>query len=247
MIVLYGSHPGFGLPEVSPYVTKTEVQFKMAGVAYRKQPAAPNQSPKGQVPFIDDGGDIIADSTFIRAHIERKFGIDLDDGLTSLQRAQAWAFERMLENQFGWAMAHARWIISENFEKGPAHFFDAAPPEMREQMRADVRVRVADSLRANGVGRHTPEEILMLADRSLQALSELSGDKPFLFGDRPAGVDATAFALLAAVMTPFFNSPLHKRACEYPSLVAYVDRIMQLYYPEHPWALRSGAHVEQVG
>jgi glutathione S-transferase len=247
MIVLYGSNPNFGLPEASPYVTKTEVQFKMAGVAYRKAPAAPNQSPKGQVPFIDDAGDIIADSTFIRAHVERKFGIDLDDGLTSLERAQAWAFERMLENQFGWAMAHARWIIPENFDKGPAHFFDAAPPEMRDQMRADVRARVADTLRATGVGRHTPDEILMLADRSLRALSELLGDKPFLFGDRPVGVDATAFALLAAAMTPFFASPLQARACAYPNLVAYVDRIMRLYYPEHAWDVRSGAHVEEVG
>jgi glutathione S-transferase len=75
----------------------------------------------------------------------------------------------------------------------------------------------------------------------------LLGDKPFLFGDRPVGVDATAFALLAAAMTPFFASPLQARACAYPNLVAYVDRIMRLYYPEHAWDVRSGAHVEEVG
>lgn len=247
MIVLYGSRPDFGLPEVSPYVTKTEVQFKMAGIAYRKEAAAPSQSPKGQVPFIDDDGDIIADSTFIRAYVERKFGIDLDDGLSGAERAQAWAVERMLENHFGWAMAHARWIIPENFDKGPANFFNVAPPEMRDQLRNEVRVRVADALRAVGVGRHTPDEILMLADRSLGALSEILGDKPFLFGERPVGVDATAFALLAAVMTPFFNSPLRERACEYANLVAYVNRIMALYYPEHAWIVRSRAHVEEVG
>jgi hypothetical protein len=37
---------GFGLPELSPYVTKTEVQLKMAGVAYRKEQAAPDASPQ---------------------------------------------------------------------------------------------------------------------------------------------------------------------------------------------------------
>jgi hypothetical protein len=69
MIVLFGFGAGFGLPEISPFVTKTEVQLKMAGLVYRKQRAMPPSSPKGQLPFIDDGGQLIADSTFIRAHL----------------------------------------------------------------------------------------------------------------------------------------------------------------------------------
>lgn len=45
MIILYGFGEGFGLPEVSPFVTKTEVQLKMAGLAYRKVFALPDSSP----------------------------------------------------------------------------------------------------------------------------------------------------------------------------------------------------------
>ena len=70
MITLYGFGAGFGLPEISPFVTKTEVQLKMAGLAYRKDRARPPASPKGQLPYIDDAGARIADSTFIRAHLE---------------------------------------------------------------------------------------------------------------------------------------------------------------------------------
>jgi hypothetical protein len=68
MITLYGFGTGFGLPEISPFVTKTEVQLKMAGLSYRKERAMPPASPKGQLPFIEDEGQAIADSTFIRAH-----------------------------------------------------------------------------------------------------------------------------------------------------------------------------------
>jgi hypothetical protein len=45
MIILYGFGSGFGLPEISPFVTKTEVQLKMAGLLYRKERARPTASP----------------------------------------------------------------------------------------------------------------------------------------------------------------------------------------------------------
>ena len=54
MITLYGFGEGFGLPEISPFVTKTELQLKMAGLGYRKERAKPPASPKGQLPYIVD-------------------------------------------------------------------------------------------------------------------------------------------------------------------------------------------------
>src|ERR1700751_1389373 len=104
MITLYGFGAGFGLPEISPFVTKSEVQLKMAGLAYRKQRAMPPASPKGQLPFIEAKGQNIADSTFTRAHIERKYGFDFDTGLDLQERARAWAFERMIEHHIYFAL-----------------------------------------------------------------------------------------------------------------------------------------------
>ena len=83
VITLYGFGAGFGLPEISPFVTKTEVQLKMAGLAYRKEKAMPPASPKGQLPYIVDEAESIANSTFIRAHIEGKYGFDFDAPLES--------------------------------------------------------------------------------------------------------------------------------------------------------------------
>ena len=52
-IILFGGGPGFGLPEVSPYVTKTLVQLRMAGLEFVFETARPEDSPKGQIPFIE--------------------------------------------------------------------------------------------------------------------------------------------------------------------------------------------------
>ena len=235
MITLYGFGAGFGLPEISPFVTKTEVQLKMAGLTYRKERAMPPASPKGQLPFIEDDGVPVADSTFIRAHIERKYGFDFDDGLDRAARAQAWAFERMIEHHLYWALVGARWVDADNFAKGPAHFFDGAPEHRREKLREDAQFRVAENYLLSGLGRHAPDDDVDLAVRSLLALSVQLGDKTYLMGDKPCGTDATAFGALAGVLTPFFSSTLRQRAEEFGNLTAYVDRMMLRYFPEFAW------------
>jgi glutathione S-transferase len=236
MITLYGFGPGFGLPEISPFVTKTEVQLKMAGLDYRKEKARPTASPKGQLPYIEDDGEAIADSTFIRAHIEGKYGFDFDAPISLQARAQAWAFERMIEHHLYWAMVGARWVDAENFTKGPAHFFDGAPEHLRDKLREDAQFRVAENYLLSGLGRHAPDEDVDLAVRSLLALSVQLGDKPYLMGDTPCGTDATAFGALAGILTPFFVSPLRQRAERFGNLTAYVDRMMLQYYPEFAWS-----------
>lgn len=150
MIVLYGFGEGFGLPEKSPFVTKTEVQLKMAGLAYRKDKAMPPSSPKGQLPFIRDGEEAIADSTFIRAHIEGKYGFDFDAPFNLQQRAQAWAFERMIEHHVYWGLIGARWIDAGNFAKGPAHFFVA---ELDDDRRLG-ECRIDNNKRSERCSRH---------------------------------------------------------------------------------------------
>ena len=238
-IVLYGSGQSFGLPQTSAYVTKCEVQLKMAGLPYTGVPATPMEAPKGQIPWIEQGDRVVADSTFIRAFIEEAHGIDLDAGLTPVERAQAWAIERMVENQLSWCSAWFRYKDGRNFEKGPGRWFDALPAEQRDAMLNYLRTAVDTNLKAVGVGRHAPDEIVMLGVKSLSALSVILGDKPFLFGDRPTGTDATVFAILANILTPFFDCPLRREAEGYANLVAYVDRMMARFYPEFAWKVEE--------
>jgi glutathione S-transferase len=126
-------------------------------------------------------------------------------------------------------------VNPENFAKGPAHFFDGAPAHIREKLREDAQFRVAENYLISGLGRHAPEEDVDLAIRSLLALSVQLGDKTYLLGDTPCGADATAFGIVAGILTPFFASPLRERAQQFGNLVVYVDRMMGHYYPDFAW------------
>lgn len=235
-ITLYATRPGFGMPETSPFVIKTEVQLKMAGLAYARESTTPPQAPKGKVPYMLDAGEVVCDSTFIRTHIERKYGVDLDEGLDARQRAESWTIERMLEDHLYFAMVWFRWIVPENFAKGPANFANGAPEEQREQLRREMQTRRDADLRSHGIGRHAAAEIAALGVRSIDAVATLLGDRPYLMGERMSAVDATAFAMLASILTPFFDTPLRDAVVGRPNLVAYVNKLMRQYYPEHAWA-----------
>jgi glutathione S-transferase len=115
MITLASFGPAFGLPDPSPFVTKTEVLLKMSGLPFEKRAIGMRKAPKGKLPYIEDDGRVIADSTFIRLHLERKYRVDFDRGLTSAQKGTAWAVEKMLEDHLYWIIVNARWLNDENF------------------------------------------------------------------------------------------------------------------------------------
>ena len=230
MITLYTFGPMFGLPEGSPFVTKAMLLLKMAGLAYIEDRKGYGKAPKGKLPYIDDNGEKIADSTFIRLHIEKKYGFDYDSGLTEEQKAIGWAAEKMCEDHLYWLVLADRWLIAENFDKGPAHFFDSVPAPIRPLVRAMVRRKVRGAAREQGLYRHSPEERRELGRRGVGALSALIGDKPFLFGDKPHGADATLGAFLLGALCPLFDSPIRKEAERLPNLPAYADRIRTAYF-----------------
>lgn len=233
MITLYGFGPAFGLPAASPFAIKTDLQLKMSGLPYAYgEGGVPQNGPKGKIPYIEDDGERIGDSTFIRDHLEKKYSVDFDAGLTVEQRARAWAVERMLEDHLYWAMVQERWMDDGNFTKGPSHFFDRLPEAMRESVRRETRERVKAALHAHGLGRHSRAQIVELGARSLASLAVQIGDKPYLMGDKPCGADATAFAFAASVLTPYFAGPLRDAACLYPNLLSYTGRLMGQYYPQ---------------
>jgi glutathione S-transferase len=232
MITLYLFGPNFGLPDPSPFVLKTTVQIKMAGLPYRTTIGQLPEAPKGKLPYIVDGDVTLGDSTLIRAYLEQKSGIDLDHGLDARQRALGWAVERMLEDHLYWALLQHRWIDADNFARGPAHFFDGAPEAVREELRADARQRVRERLHGHGLGRHSPAEIAELGARSLASLGTLLGERPYLFGDEPKAADATAFCMIASAAAPIFTGPLVDAVQSDRRLMAYRDRMLQRFYPD---------------
>jgi len=232
MITLYTFGPYFDLPDASPFVMKAEVLLQMANLPYETNTGGFNKAPKGKLPYITDDGEIIADSTLIRLHIERKYGFDFDAGLSRRDRGIAWALEKMCEDHLYWPGLHARWMEDANFNKGPRRFFDSAPAPLRPFVVAMVRRQVRRNLWGHGMGRHTTAEMDALAARDIDAIADVLADTAYLMGERPCGADATIFPMMAHALCPLFDTAIRTRAEQHPNLVAYTDRLMTQYFPE---------------
>ncbi|KAI1329984.1 hypothetical protein F5Y16DRAFT_396850 [Xylariaceae sp. FL0255] len=237
-IVLYGAPPSFGLPCLSPYVMKSWVQLKMMGLDFTVDDhsivamMAEGKLRKGRMPVIMDGDTLVEDSHFIRLYLEKKYGKDLDEGLSDLQKATAWSAERTAEDSLHYAINYQLWFVDKNFEIGAAHFFDALPVEIRDSVLQAQRKKQLDHLYAQGISRHSPDEILDIVQRGYSALSQLLGHKDFLLGDRPYGSDASIFGQLATAMCEHFNTPLRHAILSHPNLVRYHDRMMRMFFPD---------------
>jgi glutathione S-transferase len=230
MITLYTFGPYFGLPDGSPFVTKAMLLLKFAGLEYSEDRGGYGKAPKGKLPYINDDGLIVADSTFIRFHIEKKYGFDFDAGVTPEQRAVAWAAEKMCEEHLYFVLVATRWLNDANFAKGPAQFFKTVPMPLRPIVQSLVARKVAKTLKIQGFGRHTRAERDALAIADINALASLLGDKAFLMGEKPCGADATVFAFVASFLTPVFDTRIRTAAERHPNLAAYSDRITRLYF-----------------
>lgn len=232
-VKIYGFGPAPGLPDLSPFVIKAMTLLKMAGADYVVDTTGFRKAPKGKLPYIEDNGVVVADSTFIRFHLEKSRGVDFDAGLSPAQRAQGWAIEKMCEDHLLWIIARLRWRDDANFARGIGLFFDRIlPAPIRAPAKWTIRRQIVKRLWQMGVGRFTDAELSILGARDVEALATLIGDKPFLMGEVPCAADAAVFAMLNLLMDEATTSPTRDAAMAAPNLVAYRDRMMARFFPE---------------
>ncbi|MGJ0506219.1 MAG: glutathione S-transferase C-terminal domain-containing protein [Methylocystis sp.] len=232
MLKIYGFGPAPGLPDLSPYVLKAMTLLKMAGVDYVVDTTGFRRAPKGKLPYIEDDGVIVADSTFIRFHLEKTRGVDFDAGLSPVERAQSWAIEKLCEDHLSSIVALHRWRDEENFRTGIGAFFDKMlPAPLRAPAKWIARRGILKRLWRQGIGRFNDAELGVLGQRDVDALATLLGDKPFLMGANPCAADAAVFAALTLLMDPATVSATRDAALSRPNLVAYRDRMMGRYFP----------------
>ena len=156
MITLYTFGPAWGLPDPSPFVTKAIVLLKMSGLPFETDTSGFRKAPRGKLPYIRDGGEIVSDSTLIRLHLEQRHNIDFERGLTPEQRGVAWAAEKMCEDHLYWLWCRRAGSTPAISSEALCAFSMRCPRRSGLLLPGWSAARSAAALHGQGSGRYSP-------------------------------------------------------------------------------------------
>jgi glutathione S-transferase len=236
-----------GVPNLSPFCCKLETWLRIAGVPYEVVDTPdPRKGPKGKVPFIEDAGVRIADSSLIVEHLVKTRGVDPDAGLDASQRAVALLVQRTLEEHYAFVVAYTHLLRDEGVRHTDSRF-DAVPALVRPLVRKLVRGQIEKLLWYQGVLRHSDQDILESGLRDWRAVLAVMSDGPFFFGAEPTGVDAIVFGTLATTVLTPIESPVRDFLRSQPAAVAYAERMLARFFPELAPSPQRGGNARAKG
>ena len=232
MITLYGFGSKMGVVDPSPFVLKVDAYLRMCGLEYQFKGSANylRRAPKGKLPYIDDNGKIIADSQAILDYLKSSYGDLLDENLTDEQRAIAYLTSKSLDENLYFCLVYSRWQRDDTWPIVRDALFSEMPALMKKLITPIIRKGVVKSLKAQGISKHSDQEIQEISQRTFTALAALLSNKQYMFGDAPSSLDAACYGFLAAFISVDLNNPFNQIARSFPTLVAYCERIEQSFY-----------------
>lgn len=235
MITMYGHVPAWGVPDISPYVTTVDCYLRMVELPYELVLGDLGEAPKGKLPYIEDGDNTIADTSFIIEYLKKNYGDPLDGRLTTEQDAVALAFWRLMGESFYWTLVQARYRRDEDFKMYDplwALFFGALEPAARRAAIKDARERLLLEFYQSGRGRHSYAEAEQIGCREVEAVAGYLADKDYFFGATPTSTDAAIYGFFSNLVYTPFPSGVADCVNALPNIRAYMERISERYYPD---------------
>ena len=221
-----------GEPSASPFCVKAMCLLQASGAEWiPKVVNDPRKAPNGKLPVLIDNGVSVADSDGIRAHLEQKFGVNFDEGLTATQRATSRAVIRMVEEHLYFALVSDRWLNDENWVHVKQAFFPSIPKGFYGLVTNMVRKKTRAQVYAQGMGRHSDSVQVRRAGQDIAAIKVLLGDKPYLFGDAPTAADMSVVPIMSAITNSPTQTALSDLIINDPALMAYLGRGRDTMYP----------------
>jgi glutathione S-transferase len=224
MITLYSYPELFGVADNNGYGLKVFAFMRLAAVPFvHEHIFDASAAPRGQLPYIVDDGEIVGDSETIIAHLNRKYALAIDAGLSTAQRDQNLLVTRLLDDLY-WVMSYSRWKDERYF---PA-FRDAL---LREHPQLTVEgLRKAQEFNFQryhyaGIGRYAPEAAYARGLADLAVLARLVPANGYVHGAAPTSIDAGIYGFIANIWFFDIDTPLKRFVASQSNLVRHCTAI----------------------
>lgn len=232
VLKVYGYVPAWGLPDISPYVTKVIFYLKIRKISFeyvsQNLATLDHDAPHGKLPYIiDTDGTKVADSNVIIAYLQDKFGDPLDGDLTTYDKAVSVAFDRLFAEHLYWSgVIEPRWRMDVGWETYIPYIVQGADvgPELRKALDT-FRTRILAGFNGQGMGRRDSSVVLEFYKVDIDAVADFLGDKNYFLGDKIHTIDGCAYGMLRHLV----DQPQKWAGSGYlegkPNVMAYLERM----------------------
>jgi glutathione S-transferase len=224
MLTLYSYPTLFGVADNNGYGLKVFAFLKLAGVPFvHEHIFDASKAPRGQLPYIVDGGDTVGDSETILGYVSEKYRLTIDAALSPRERATNLLVTRMLDDLY-WVMSYSRW----KDERYWPLFRDALKrehPHLTDEGLIKAREFNAQRYYYQGIGRLDPDAAMARGLADLKALAEFIPRGAFLHGKEPTSIDAGIYGFIANIYFYAIDTPLKQFVVAHDNLVRHCRAI----------------------
>lgn len=224
MIALYSYPALFGVADNNPFGLKIFAFLRLANLRFAHEHIFDaTAAPRGQLPYILDDGVPVGDSDAIIAHVSAKYAVTMDSRLTDAQRTTDHFIRRTLDDLY-WVMSYSRWRDDRFWPLFRDAMLGAHPTLTLEGMEG-ARRHNFERYRYQGIGRYEPADAYARGIADLAAFASVMPAEGFLFGPRPASIDAALYGFLANIFYFDIDTPLKRFVEASRSLVRHTRAI----------------------
>jgi glutathione S-transferase len=225
MLTLYSYPTLFGVADNNGYGLKVYAFLKLAGVPFKHEHIFDaSKAPRGQLPYIVDGGDTVGDSETILAYLTEKYRITMDAALTDAQHGQNLFVTRTLDDLY-WVMSYSRW----KDERYWGAFRDALLREHGASVTEEGLLKAkefnAQRYYYQGIGRYAPDAAMARGLTDLAALSGIIPTRGYVHGDAPSAIDAGIYGFIANIYFYNIDTPLKQFVVAHDNIVQHCKGI----------------------
>ena len=224
MLTLFSYPDLFGVADNNPYGLKVYAFLKLCKLAFRHEHILdPKDAPRGQLPYLLDGGTVIGDSDQIIAYLIARDALPIDNGLTASERTMDHLIRRMLDDLY-WVMSYSRWKDPRFWPLFRNALLRTHPgiSEAALEMARDYNFK---RYHYQGIGRYEAEAVYARGIADLLVLADLVPCGGFLFGAKPCSCDAAIYGFIANIYFYEIDTPLKQFLLSRPNLVAHCREV----------------------
>jgi glutathione S-transferase len=236
---MFVNEGAWGIVSLSPYCTHVEAWARMAGIPYDREVAKTGSAPDKALPYGTVGSKVLRNPDVLRSWLAEQTDAEMRDTMSEADYALDTALSRMVAEHFVWCFLYSRWVYEPGWNGVVPQLREFVPPVIGGLLIGVFRSKIIKMIAGRGFPKSEEARVWRDGVQDVKTMSTVLGEGEWFVNDKPTGLDANIYSVLANVVHSPGDTPLKEAVNAHPNLLNFVKRVEETYFP--------GGEAEAIG